>query len=161
MRHWAPSLPLKYEKRPSSFHKPFIILVKINQNKRCFHPDNIQFTCHENTICIKLIPFNTTLQIMTNMCASLLLPLMHTTKAVIRSKIEDCSGRSTQVPFWRKWVIDGFEVFIGQKIFWQHFWPLPSRGHAEVKWGSKFQNASNDLSCISNYSWGYKDHKNI
>ena len=31
-------------------------------------------------------------------------------------------------------------------------WPLPSRGHAEVKWGSKFQNASNELSCISNYS---------
>ena len=35
--------------------------------------------------------------------------------------IEDCSGRSTQVPFWRKWVIDGFEVVIGQKIFWQNF----------------------------------------
>ena len=32
-----------------------------------------------------------------------------------------CSGRSTQVPFWRKWVIDGFEVVIGQKIFWQNF----------------------------------------
>ena len=30
-------------------------------------------------------------------------------------------GRSTQVPFWRKWVIDGFEVVIGQKIFWQNF----------------------------------------
>ena len=39
-----------------------------------------------------------------------------------------CSGRSTQVPFWRKWVIDGFEVVIGQKIFWQNFWrfgPFP------------------------------------
>ena len=35
--------------------------------------------------------------------------------------IEDCSGRSTQVPFWRKWVIDSFEVVIGQKIFWQNF----------------------------------------
>ena len=34
--------------------------------------------------------------------------------------------------------------------FWT-IWPLPSRGHAEVKWGLKFQNASNDLSCISNY----------
>ena len=32
-----------------------------------------------------------------------------------------CSGRSTQVPFWRKWVIDGFEIVIGQKIFWQKF----------------------------------------
>ena len=32
-----------------------------------------------------------------------------------------CSGRSTQVPFSRKWVIDGFEVGIGQKIFWQNF----------------------------------------
>ena len=31
-----------------------------------------------------------------------------------------CSGRSTQVPFKRKWVIDGFEVVIGQKIFWQN-----------------------------------------
>ena len=35
--------------------------------------------------------------------------------------IEDCSGRSTQVPFWRKWVIGGFEVVIDQKIFWQNF----------------------------------------
>ena len=35
--------------------------------------------------------------------------------------IEDCSGRSTQVLFWRKWVIDGFEVVVGQKIFWQNF----------------------------------------
>ena len=25
------------------------------------------------------------------------------------------------MPFWRKWVIDGFEVVIGQKIFWQNF----------------------------------------
>ena len=32
-----------------------------------------------------------------------------------------CSGRSTQVPFWRKWIIDGFEVVIGQKIFWPNF----------------------------------------
>ena len=39
----------------------------------------------------------------------------------IRNPIEDCSGRSTQVPFWRKWVIDSFEVVIGQKIFWQIF----------------------------------------
>ena len=39
----------------------------------------------------------------------------------IEAEIEDCSGRSTQVPFWRKWVIDSFEVVIGQKIFWQNF----------------------------------------
>ena len=26
-----------------------------------------------------------------------------------------------QVPFWWKWVINGFEVVIGQKIFWQNF----------------------------------------
>ena len=32
-----------------------------------------------------------------------------------------CSGRSTQVPFWRIWVIDGFEVIIVKKIFWQNF----------------------------------------
>ena len=31
-----------------------------------------------------------------------------------------CSGRSTPVPFWRKWV-NSFEVVIGQKIFWQNF----------------------------------------
>ena len=35
--------------------------------------------------------------------------------------IEDCSGRSTQVPFCRKWVIDSFKDVIGQKIFWQNF----------------------------------------
>ena len=37
--------------------------------------------------------------------------------------IEDCTccGRSTQVPFWRKWVIDGFKVVKGQKLFWQNF----------------------------------------
>ena len=28
------------------------------------------------------------------------------------------------MPFWRKWVIDGFEVVIGQKIFWQNFGPF-------------------------------------
>ena len=42
--------------------------------------------------------------------------------------------------------------------FWT-IWPLPRRGHAEVKWGSKFQTASNDLSWKSNYLWDYKDHK--
>ena len=39
--------------------------------------------------------------------------------------------------------------------FWT-IWPLSSRGQAGVKWGSNFQNASNDLSYILNYSWGYK-----
>ena len=82
--------------------------------------------------------------------------------------IEYCSGRSTQVPFWRKWVIDGFKVVIGQKIFWQsfgRFGPFPVGVTQGSSGGSHFQNASNDLSCIqsciSNYSWGYKDHKNI
>ena len=42
-------------------------------------------------------------------------------KVRFQSSIEDCSGRSTQVPFWRKWVIGGFEVVIGQKIFWPNF----------------------------------------
>ena len=34
------------------------------------------------------------------------------------------------MPFWRKWVIDSFEVDIGQKIFWQNFGqfgPFPVR----------------------------------
>ena len=38
---------------------------------------------------------------------------------LIKEKNNNCSGRSTQVPF-RKWVIDGFEVVV-QKIFWQNF----------------------------------------
>ena len=41
--------------------------------------------------------------------------------SLLHSVIEDCSGRSTQVPFLWKWVIDGFEVGIGQKIFWLNF----------------------------------------
>ena len=39
----------------------------------------------------------------------------------VHLQTEDCSGRSTQVPFWRKWVIGGFEVVTGQKISWQNF----------------------------------------
>ena len=40
---------------------------------------------------------------------------------VNRLNNEDCSGKSTEVPVWRKLVVDGFEVIIGQKIFWQNF----------------------------------------
>ena len=68
-------------------------------------------------------------------------------KIPLRENDQDCSGRSTQVAFWRKWVIDGFKVVIGLKIFRQNFGrfgPFP----VGVKWGSNFQNASNDLSYI-------------
>ena len=47
--------------------------------------------------------------------------IRHPTRSFGWKQIEDCSGRSTQVPFWRKWVIDGFKVVLGQKIFWQYF----------------------------------------
>ena len=36
-----------------------------------------------------------------------------------------CSEKSTQILFWRKWVIDGFDFVIGQKLFWQNFGPFP------------------------------------
>ena len=58
------------------------------------------------------------------------------------SQIEGCSGRSTQVPFWRKWVIDGFEVVMGQKIFWQNFGqfdPFPVGVTQRSSRGQKFK----------------------
>ena len=50
-----------------------------------------------------------------------LYPRSNKTNVGVGLLLEDWSGRSTQVPFWRKWVIDGFEIVIGQKIFWQNF----------------------------------------
>ena len=73
------------------------------------------------------------------------------------------SLKSSSEIFNKTWKIKHFYPSLPHRsenilTFWT-IWPLPSRGHAEVKWGSKFQNASNDLSCISNYVRGYKDHK--
>ena len=62
----------------------------------------------------------------------------------------------TKMSYWWFWSLYRSKNILTK--FWT-IWPLPSMGHARVKWGSNFQNASNDLSCISNYSWGYKDHK--
>ena len=58
--------------------------------------------------------------------------------------IEDCynSRRSTQVPFWRKCIIDGFELVIGQKLFWQHFGrfgPFPVRVTQRSSRGQNFK----------------------
>ena len=82
----------------------------------------------------------------------------------VAETIEDCSGRSTQVPFWRKWVIDSFEVVIGQKIFWQNcgrFGPFPVRVTQRSSGSQNFKMLQMGFSCKSNYSWGYKDHKKI
>ena len=73
-----------------------------------------------------------------------------------------CSGRSSQVPFWRKWVIDGFEVVMGQKIFWQNFGqfgPFPVRVTHTSSRGQNFKML--EITFHVYYSWGCKDHKKI
>ena len=59
---------------------------------------------------------------------------------VFPGKIWSCSGRSTQVPFWRKmsywWFWSPYRSENILTTFWT-IWPIPSGCHAEVKVGVK------------------------